>query len=168
MLPLIFTGLTRARLQVIATVIIGMCLGWAFGAAAMRAALASRNQLVLKSSLQRELQRCVTRCGMFSTFTYASAVLQGWRTQTLFSQRTSSQGSSWIRGELFTALSLSGSLKQCRSTVVFGCFLGLANMVFALIRCYAPKLILMSVFGSIAVDIFCVSVHPNSESFTTI
>lgn len=35
----------------------------------------------------------------------------------------------------------------------FGCF------IFALVRAYAPKLTIMSVFGTIAIDIFCVSEH---------
>lgn len=44
----------------------------------------------------------------------------------------------------------------CSSTVVFGVFLAVGNFLFALIRAYAPGLTLMSVFGTIAVDIFCV------------
>ncbi len=41
--------------------------------------------------------------------------------------------------------------------MVFGCFLGLGSFFFALIRAYAPKLIIMSVFGTVTLDIFCVS-----------
>lgn len=37
--------------------VVGMCLGWGFGAAAMRAALASRDQVLLKQNLQREAQK---------------------------------------------------------------------------------------------------------------
>lgn len=43
------------------------------------------------------------------------------------------------------------------SSIVFGCFLGLACFLFALIRAYAPKLTILSVFATIAADIFCVS-----------
>lgn len=39
--------------------IVGLCLGWGFGAAAMRAALAARNQVLLKHTLQQEAQRLV-------------------------------------------------------------------------------------------------------------
>ena len=38
--------------------VVGLCLGWAIGAAAMRAALAARNQVLLRQSLQQEVQRC--------------------------------------------------------------------------------------------------------------
>lgn len=40
--------------------ILGMCLGWAIGCAAMRGALAARDQVLLQSQLQREAQRFVT------------------------------------------------------------------------------------------------------------
>ena len=43
--------------QALFTMVLGLCLGWAFGAAAMRAALAARNQTVLKASHQQEAQR---------------------------------------------------------------------------------------------------------------
>jgi len=36
------------------TIALGVCLGWAFGAAAMRAALAVRNQVLLRETLQKE------------------------------------------------------------------------------------------------------------------
>ena len=45
---------------------------------------------------------------------------------------------------------------MCSSTVVFGVFLAFGTFLFALIRAYAPRLTLMSVFGTIAIDIFCV------------
>ena len=44
-----------------------------------------------------------------------------------------------------------------RSSVVFGVFLAVANFIFALMRAYAPKLLLTSIFGTVAIDIFCVS-----------
>ena len=46
-------------LQVLITMVTGMCFGWGLGAAAMRAALAARDQTVLKQSLLREQQRYV-------------------------------------------------------------------------------------------------------------
>ncbi len=39
--------------------VVGLCLGWGFGAAAMRAALAARNQVLLRQTLQQEAQRFV-------------------------------------------------------------------------------------------------------------
>ncbi len=50
------------------------------------------------------------------------------------------------------------------STVVYGVFLGFGCFLFALIRAYAPKLTLMSVFGTIAIDIFCVGSFCSFES----
>ena len=86
------------RYQVIATVIVGMCLGWSLGAAAMRAALASRNQLFLKESLQREMQRCF-KSPRSSPFVVLPAdlhvsALRGWPTLRPCSKRTFSQASS--------------------------------------------------------------------------
>ena len=49
---------------------------------------------------------------------------------------------------------LQNSNKLLSSTVVFGVFLAFGTFLFALIRAYAPKLTLMSVFGTIAIDIF--------------
>jgi hypothetical protein len=43
-----------------------------------------------------------------------------------------------------------------RSSIVFGCFLAVGAFFFGLVRAYAPKLILFSIFGTVALDIFCV------------
>lgn len=56
---------------------------------------------------------------------------------------------------LFEADIFRGVFLDTRSSVVFGCFLGVGTFFFAFIRAYAPKLTLMSVFGTIALDIFC-------------
>lgn len=40
---------------------------------------------------------------------------------------------------------------------MYGVFLGFGAFIFALMRAYAPKLALMSIFGTIAIDIYCVS-----------
>ena len=55
--PEYFHAALMSDSKVLFTMVLGMCLGWAFGAAAMRAALAARNQTVLKESLQQEAQR---------------------------------------------------------------------------------------------------------------
>jgi Putative ER transporter, 6TM, N-terminal len=40
---------------------------------------------------------------------------------------------------------------------MFGVFLGFGAMIFAFARAYSPQLILFSIFGTITLDIFCVS-----------
>ncbi len=42
---------------------------------------------------------------------------------------------------------------------MFGVFLGFGVMIFALVRAYSPPLIFFSIFGTIAIDIFCVRVY---------
>ncbi|KAI0070747.1 hypothetical protein K474DRAFT_1631398 [Panus rudis PR-1116 ss-1] len=109
-------------LFLLTTIIFGLCLGWAFGCAAMRAALAARDQQVLKASLQREQQSVA---GLSNP------------------------------EALFQADIFEGTFLDTRSSIVFGCFLGFATFLFALIRAYAPKLTIMSVFATIAIDVFC-------------
>jgi hypothetical protein len=46
-----------------------------------------------------------------------------------------------------------------RSSVMFGVFLSFGVMIFAIVRAYSPSLILFSIFGTIAIDIFCVRVY---------
>ena len=47
--------------------LVGMCFGWGFGAAAMRAALAVRNQEVTRQSLLIAQQRSVFQISVFKT-----------------------------------------------------------------------------------------------------
>ncbi|CAL1710858.1 unnamed protein product [Somion occarium] len=103
-------------------VVIGLCFGWALGAAGMAAALAARDQLALKESLQREQESVA---GLSNP------------------------------DALFQADIFQGNFLDTGSTIVFGVFLGFAAFLFALIRAYAPKLTIMSVFGTIAIDIYC-------------
>lgn len=104
------------------TIVLGVCLGWAFGAAAMRAALAARSQTLLRAALQKEAQ---------STAGLANP------------------------DALFQASIFEGVFLDTRSSAVFGAFLGVGVFFFALIRAYAPRLIITSVFATIAIDIFC-------------
>ncbi|GBE84358.1 hypothetical protein BKA93DRAFT_807068 [Sparassis latifolia] len=106
----------------LSTLVIGVLLGWGFGAAAMRAALASRNQLLLKQTLQTEEQSVA---GLANP------------------------------DAMFQASIFEGIFLDTRSSIVFGCFLGFSSFLFALLRVYVPKLILMSIFASIAMDIYC-------------
>jgi hypothetical protein len=43
-----------------------------------------------------------------------------------------------------------------RSSVIFGVFMAVGLFFFAIIRAYYKSLIFMSVFGTVAIDIFCV------------
>ncbi|EED82525.1 predicted protein [Postia placenta Mad-698-R] len=104
------------------TIVLGVCLGWAFGAAAMHAALAARSQTLLRAALQKEAQ---------STAGLANP------------------------DALFQASIFEGVFLDTRSSAIFGAFLGVGVFFFALIRAYAPRLIITSVFATIAIDIFC-------------
>lgn len=57
---------------------------------------------------------------------------------------------------LYTLQIFAGAFLDWRSSLVFGAFLAAGNFLFALIRSYQPKLIMMSIFATIACDIFCV------------
>ncbi|KIM71841.1 hypothetical protein PILCRDRAFT_93686 [Piloderma croceum F 1598] len=106
----------------IATVVIGVLLGWGIGAAGMRGALAARNQVLLKSTLEK----------------------------------VQSSAAGLANPELLFSLKIfEGVFLDTRSSIVFGCFLAIGTFFFALVRAYAPKLTLLSIFGTIAVDIFC-------------
>ena len=59
---------------------------------------------------------------------------------------------------LFQASIFEGAFLDTRSSVLFGVFLAIAIFILSLLRAYAPRLTIMSVFGMIAVDIYCVSV----------
>ena len=52
------------------------------------------------------------------------------------------------------------TLTYPRSSAVFGVFLGIGTFIFAAIRAYYKSLMFMSIFGTIAINIFCVR-HSN-------
>ncbi|KAH9896908.1 hypothetical protein C8Q73DRAFT_642067 [Cubamyces lactineus] len=106
----------------ITTVVLGLALGWALACAGMAAALAARDQTLLKETLQRT---AASAAGLANP------------------------------DALFQNAIFNGDFLDTRSTVVFGVFLGFGCFIFALVRAYAPKLTIMSVFGTIAIDIFC-------------
>jgi hypothetical protein len=54
--------LTDNLLQSISTLMIGVLLGWGIGAAGMRGALAARDQILLKSTLQKVQSRYIIIC----------------------------------------------------------------------------------------------------------
>ncbi|KAK7451262.1 hypothetical protein VKT23_012602 [Stygiomarasmius scandens] len=110
----------------VSTLFIGLLMGWAIGAAGMRAALAVRSQALLQAATQ-QLQQSIR----------SNPALQA---NPSFAQQDA----------VFHGLFL-----DTRSSVMFGFFLGLAMFIFGLIRAYAPKLTILSIFGTIAADVFC-------------
>ncbi|KIP09379.1 hypothetical protein PHLGIDRAFT_86838 [Phlebiopsis gigantea 11061_1 CR5-6] len=104
------------------TLVLGLLLGWALGAAGMKAALTARNQLVLRQSLQQEAQ---SAAGLANP------------------------------DALFMLDIFNGKFLDTASSVVYGVFLGFGCFIFALIRSYMPKLMIMSIYGTIALDVFC-------------
>jgi hypothetical protein len=51
------------------------------------------------------------------------------------------------------------------ASAIYGCFLGVGAFIFGLVRAYSPKLLFMSIFGTIALDIFCVGHLSSSPEF---
>ncbi|KAK0493580.1 hypothetical protein EDD18DRAFT_1405386, partial [Armillaria luteobubalina] len=110
---------------IMTTVEVGLLLGWGIGAAAMRAANESRDPSVLQASMARLLYSIA-----------ANPVFQA--NPTLAK----------------TTAIYHGVFLDTRASVVYGCFLGLGAFIMGLFRAYAPTLIFLSIFGTIAMDIF--------------
>ena len=100
------------------------------------------------------------------------------RTRMLSSSLTSSRASSSTGGEWNPSLNLIMrivlNINECvcvrwlyRSSVVYGFFLAIGAIFFALVRAYNPRLQLFSVFGTIVLDVFCVRPRPSSLSLTS-
>ncbi|KAI9512000.1 hypothetical protein F5148DRAFT_157072 [Russula earlei] len=106
----------------IGLLLIGVLLGWAIGAAGMKAAVAVRDKVLLRSSLQ-----------------VANETAAG----------------SANPDQVFKVVIFQGEFLDVRSSAVFGVFLAMGTLLFAIIRAYYKLLIFMSVFGTIAIDIFC-------------
>ncbi|CAE6435306.1 unnamed protein product [Rhizoctonia solani] len=104
------------------TLMIGCLLGWAWGSAAMAAALQARDQVLLSRALLSTQQAATNQANPDAYFRKAV-----------------------FRGDFLDA----------RSTVVFGVFLGIGAFVLALMRIKSPKLTLMSIFGTIFLDVIC-------------
>jgi hypothetical protein len=63
--------------QIISTLIIGASMGWCIGAAGMKAAVASRDKVLLKSSLQKADETYVYAC-FAATCSYFVVVKRCW------------------------------------------------------------------------------------------
>ncbi|KAK0471132.1 hypothetical protein IW261DRAFT_1513189 [Armillaria novae-zelandiae] len=110
---------------IMTTVEVGLLLGWGIGAAAMRAANESRDPSVLQASM-----------AVLNASIAANPVFQ---TNPALAKTTAIY---------------HGVFLDTRASVVYGCFLGLGAFVMGLFRAYAPTLIFLSIFGTIAMDIF--------------
>ena len=62
---------------------------------------------------------------------------------------------------LFQASIFEGAFLDTRSSVCYGVFLAFGIFMFSLLRAYAPRLTIMSIFGTIALDIYCVRRGPS-------
>ncbi|KDN44479.1 hypothetical protein RSAG8_05526, partial [Rhizoctonia solani AG-8 WAC10335] len=151
------------------TLMIGCLLGWAWGSAAMAAALQARDQVLLSRALISTQQAATNQANPDAYFRKAVfrgdfldvAALQA-RDQVLLSralistqQAASNQANpdAYFRKAVFR-----GDFLDARSTVVFcvgTCFLGIGAFVLALMRIKSPKLTLASIFGTIFLDVLC-------------
>ncbi|KAI0279079.1 hypothetical protein BGY98DRAFT_916273 [Russula aff. rugulosa BPL654] len=57
--------------------------------------------------------------------------------------------------QLYKVEVFQGVFLDASASVIFGVFLGFGTMVFALVRAYSPPFLFFSIFGTIAVDVFC-------------
>lgn len=57
--------------------------------------------------------------------------------------------------QLYKIEVFQGDFLDAKASVVFGVFLGIGVMLFAMVRAYSPSLIFFSIYGTIAIDIFC-------------
>ncbi|KAF7369614.1 hypothetical protein MVEN_00292200 [Mycena venus] len=114
----------------LSTLMIGLVGGWGIGIAAMRAANAVRDQAHIQA-VAGQIQASIKSNPVFQ----ANPAL--------------AQSTAIFAGEFL----------DIRASAVYAGFLIIGNLIFGLIRAYAPKLLFMSIFGTIAVDIFC-SVGP--------
>ncbi|BGP43100.1 hypothetical protein JCM10449v2_007124 [Rhodotorula kratochvilovae] len=120
MLPPMFP--VQMFLMAAATLVVGQCLGWAWGCAAMAAALRARDQVLLVSQVQR------ARAGIAGATNPDVA----------------------YRREIF-----EGAFLDWRPTLTYGFFFAVGLFALGLMRVKAPKLMLLSIFGSIVLDIMC-------------
>ncbi|KAJ7160023.1 hypothetical protein C8R43DRAFT_1064102 [Mycena crocata] len=110
----------------LSTLMVGLCMGWGIGLGAMRAANAVRDQAAIQA-VAAQIQTSIQANPVFQ----ANPALA--QTTAIF----------------------AGWFLDTRATVIYGVFLAVGSFIFGLIRAYAPKLLFMSIFGTIAVDIFC-------------
>ena len=131
-------------------------LGWGIGAAGMKAAAASREKVLLRSSLQKAQERYVQSCHFASQVYYIVQSAAGSANPDQVFSLDIFQG-EFLDVRLVISLKVwYPQLTYLRSSAVFGVFLGIGSLFFAVIRAYYKSLIFMSIFGTISIDIFCV------------
>ncbi|KAG6809186.1 hypothetical protein H0H93_016039, partial [Arthromyces matolae] len=99
----------------------GMCVGWAWGAAAMAAGLSVRNQALLAQQQQR-VHASIVNNGIPATVQYQIFIFKGY----------------------FLDPGVSA---------VWGAFFFIGTFALGTLRAYVPKLALLSIFGSIVLDV---------------
>ncbi|KAG6910622.1 hypothetical protein DXG01_009131 [Tephrocybe rancida] len=104
------------------TLLLGMCVGWAWGAAAMAASLAVRSPALLAQQQQAVQASLVP--GIPQALQFQKAIF-------------------------------SGRFLDPRGSAVYGAFFFIGTFVFGVLRAYIPKLGLLSIFGTIVLDIMC-------------
>ncbi|KAJ7177207.1 hypothetical protein C8R46DRAFT_1188789, partial [Mycena filopes] len=110
----------------LSTLMIGLLAGWGIGIGAMRAANAVRSEAHI-AAVAQQIEASIKANPVFQ----ANPALA--QTTAVF----------------------AGLFLEIRATAVYGGFLAIGAFIFGLIRAYAPKLLFMSIFGTVAVDIFC-------------
>ncbi|KAJ7478392.1 hypothetical protein FB451DRAFT_1452874 [Mycena latifolia] len=116
----------QLTLFLLSTLVAGLMAGWGIGIGAMRAANAVRDPALIQAAGQ-QIQASIN----------ASAIFQS---NPALAQSTAV---------------FSGWFLDVRATAMYGAFLAVGASIFGLMRAYAPKLIFMSIFGTIALDVFC-------------
>ncbi|KAH9067948.1 hypothetical protein EDB87DRAFT_1700654 [Lactarius vividus] len=85
----------------------------------------------------------------------ALAVRSELHVESTLQQVANSFGGSVNPDQFYKLEVFQGRFLDAKSSVMFGVFLGFGTMIFALVRAYSPPLIFFSIFGTIAIDIFC-------------
>ncbi|KAJ7513178.1 hypothetical protein B0H11DRAFT_2303465 [Mycena galericulata] len=116
----------QLTLFIISTLVVGLLSGWGIGIGAMRAANAVRDQAIIQAA-GVQIEASIN----------ASAIFQG--------DPTLAEATAVF----------SGWFLDVRATAMYGAFLAVGTFIFGLMRAYAPKLIFMSIFGTIGLDVFC-------------
>ncbi|KAF7313882.1 hypothetical protein HMN09_00546000 [Mycena chlorophos] len=116
----------QLTLFLLSTLMLGLLAGWGAGIGAMRAANAVRSQAYVEA--------------------VAAQIAASVKSNPVF------QADPTLATE--TAV-FNGWFLELKPTAIYGVFMVIGGFIFGALRAYAPKLIFMSIFGTIAIDIFC-------------
>ncbi|KAF9011593.1 hypothetical protein BDZ89DRAFT_1077624 [Hymenopellis radicata] len=104
------------------TLIVGMCLGWAWACAATASAISARDQALLSQQMQD----------------FQASLVDGVSTQV----------------QLHMAV-FHGKFLDPRSSAVYGAFLFIGTFFMGTINAFRPKLALLTIFGTLILDVQC-------------